>query len=213
MSNSMLNFTPAFAGVPGLRVSAIPLQIGAPVYDLCRKSATLVGHFKDFVCNAYDSYLERDADMTAFHLYQIAARHRDSYAGVCADYDAVFTTDMIAKLTHIHFLGQMLGSAAYDRLSELVRVEHDWDNDGAKAMSISSLSLFHTFALKSGIAPADLGIFLGFEGEILINWHMNDGKLIDIAFRDGVIEIYTDEFEEAYGASDAQLYAFIEQLK
>lgn len=213
MNNSMLNFTPAFAGIHSSHVLAVPLQYGVPLYDLCRKSATLVGHFKDFVCSAYDSYLARDAEMTAFRLYQIAAKHRDAYAGVCPDYDAVFTTDMIAKLTHIHFLGQMLGSAAYDRLSELVKVEHDWDDDGAKAMAVSSLSLFHTFALKSAITPSDLGIFLGFEGEILINWHMKDGKLIDIAFRDGMVEIYTDDSEEVYSASDDQLYDFIEQVK
>lgn len=214
MKNSMLNFTPAFAGSTRTSVSTISLGWdSSAVYDFCRKSATFVGQFKDFVRAAYDSYLDKETDLTAFHLYRIAAQHRDQFASKCQDYDSVFTTDMIAKLTHIHFLGEMLGSLAFDRLSELVKVEHNWDDDGAKQMSISSLSLFHKIVLKSEISPKDLGIFLGFDGEILINWHMHDGQLIDIAFRDEQIEIYTDHDEETYSPHDQDLYAFIERVK
>lgn len=214
MKNSMLNFTPAFVGSTHTNVSTITVGWdSSAVYNLCRKSATFVGQFKDFVRAAYDSYLDKETDLTAFHLYRIAAQHRDQFLNKCDDYDSVFTTDMIAKLTHIHFLGEMLGESAFDRLTELVKVEHDWDDDGAKQMSISSLSLFHKFSRRSEIAPCDLGVFLGFEGEILINWHMHDGKLIDIAFRDDQIEIYTDDGEDFYSPDDSALYEYIERIK
>ncbi|WMJ01196.1 hypothetical protein RBU55_06485 [Pseudomonas chlororaphis subsp. aurantiaca] len=106
----------------------------------------------------------------------------------------------------INDLSQLLGQGVKSRLEELASFDDDWDDDGAKKLSRESLISFLEFARKFELEPDDLGIFLGFDGEVLINWHSKDRTLIDIAFRGGKVEVYTDEFEEVFCLSNVRLY-------
>ncbi|MCY1460710.1 hypothetical protein D9M71_782920 [compost metagenome] len=74
-------------------------------------------------------------------------------------------------------------------------------------MSIESLSTLETFIQKMGRFSDDIGFFLGYDGEILINWRDETGELTDMAFLDGSAELYGgDVGEEKFSIDDQRLY-------
>lgn len=106
----------------------------------------------------------------------------------------------------------LLGDRVVERLIELSSFEDGWDNDGAKKMSLDSLTSFLTFAKNYPLDASDLGIFLGFEGEILINWHIKDGSLIDLDFDKDEITVYTDNYEGSFPYGNDDIYKKIHDI-
>lgn len=135
----------------------------------------------------------------------------DSSFAARRDGDSITTTGMQAKMAHIERIGGWLGERSLRRLIELAQFEAGWDGDGACAMSLNSLALLHTFISKmhEKLDPADIGFYLGYDGEIFINWTQSDGALIDLAFRENRVEVYSDAWEQVFTVSDPNLYEMV----
>ncbi|MCX4218724.1 hypothetical protein MKZ87_13855 [Pseudomonas sp. MCal1] len=112
----------------------------------------------------------------------------------------------IAKDAYIESISSILGAPVFGRLTELSQSAAGWDGADAPPMSIESLSTLETFIQKAGGFSDGIGFFLGYEGEILINWVTEEGQLIDMAFYDGIAEIYSDSGEERFSINDQNLY-------
>ncbi|MNO98535.1 hypothetical protein D3C76_902830 [compost metagenome] len=113
----------------------------------------------------------------------------------------------IAKDTYIQSIGAALGQDISVRLTELSKCDAGWDGADAAPMSIESLSTLETFIQKMGRFSDDIGFFLGYDGEILINWRDETGELTDMAFLDGSAELYGgDVGEEKFSIDDQRLY-------
>jgi hypothetical protein len=115
--------------------------------------------------------------------------------------------ESLAKKLYIESIANALSEGASARLHELVAVEAGWDGGDAEPMSIESLATMETFFKKTGRFADDTGLFLGYDGEILINWTDSSGAMIDMAFLDGFAEIFTDSDEARYSIEDPELYS------
>ncbi|OZY32556.1 hypothetical protein [Pseudomonas lundensis] len=125
---------------------------------------------------------------------------------------SVLTMEMAAKAAYLVMAGQKLSNVSVSRLSRLARSEDNWDGEGAKAMSLSSLINFVGFLEKNDNVPPQINIFLGFYGEIVTSWELKDGSTLDMSFGDHQIELATDEHDEAFTIGDDGLYRLIAGL-
>jgi hypothetical protein len=66
-----------------------------------------------------------------------------------------------------------------DRLKSLSVVESNWDGDNAKPMSLSSILNLEKLFLSMTKYPDDIGVFLGYDGEVIVNWTFG-GNLVDL---------------------------------
>lgn len=115
--------------------------------------------------------------------------------------------ESLAKKLYVESISSSLTAGASARLQELVDVEAGWDGNGAESMSIESLSAMETFFQRAGRFSDDIGLFLGYDGEILINWTDPNGAVIDMAFVEGHAEICTQTVEARYAIDDPELYS------
>lgn len=114
--------------------------------------------------------------------------------------------EAIAKKSYIESLGSILGSDVASRLTDLANTEAGWDGGDAEAMSLDSLSAMENFFKKAGSFSDDIGFFLGYDGEILINWKDPTGALIDMSFFEGSAEISSDFEDRRFSIQDPDLY-------
>ncbi|WP_341522177.1 hypothetical protein AABC73_01650 [Pseudomonas sp. G.S.17] len=112
----------------------------------------------------------------------------------------------IAKKSYIESIGSSLGAEVAARLRALADTDAGWDGSDAEAMSLDSLSSLETFFRTAGRFSDDIGFFLGYEGEILINWEDRTGSLIDMSFFDGYAEISSDLEDRRFAIHDPDLY-------
>ncbi|WP_295472825.1 hypothetical protein [uncultured Pseudomonas sp.] len=117
--------------------------------------------------------------------------------------------EAVAREVYIESIGRAVHEQAADRLRILAESDYGWDGSGAEAMSIDSLASLQTFFQRAGQFAGDFGFFLGYEGEILINWTSKAGELIDMAFFDGRAELCSDSEELEFGIDDPELYALL----
>ncbi|KII32202.1 hypothetical protein NL64_13230 [Pseudomonas fluorescens] len=125
---------------------------------------------------------------------------------------SVLTMEMAAKAAYLVMAGQKLSNPSVARLSRLARSLDNWDGEGSKAMSLSSLINFVSFLEKNREVPSDIHIFLGFYGEIVTSWGLKDGSTLDMSFGDHQIELATDEHDEVFAIGDNGLYRLIAEL-
>lgn len=124
----------------------------------------------------------------------------------------VLTMEMAAKAAYLVMAGQKLSNPSVARLSRLARSADNWDGEGAKAMSLSSLINFVGFLEKNDKVPSEINVFLGFYGEIVTSWELKDGSTLDMSFGDHQIELATDEHDEVFTIGDKGLYRLIAEL-
>lgn len=117
--------------------------------------------------------------------------------------------EAVAKEVYIEQIGSVLNSIAANRLRSLAETDHGWNGSDAEAMSIDSLATLHAFLQEAGRFASDFGFFLGYEGEILINWTSRQGDLIDMAFHAGRAELSSDTEDFEFEIDDPQLYQMI----
>jgi len=125
---------------------------------------------------------------------------------------SVLTMELAAKAAYLAMAGQKLTNSSVARLSKLAQSLDNWDGEGAKAMSLSSLINFVGFLEKNSEVPPDIHIFLGFYGEIVTSWELEDGSTLDMSFGDHHIELATDEYDEVFVIGDNGLYRLIAEL-
>lgn len=124
----------------------------------------------------------------------------------------VFTMEVAARAAYLVMASHKLSERSTARLSRLAQSVDNWDGEGAKPMSLSSLANFVGFLEKSKEAPMDINIFLGFDGEIVTSWKLEDGSTLDMSFGDRQIELATDEHDEVFHIGDPRLYSLIAEL-
>ncbi|WP_047933489.1 hypothetical protein [Pseudomonas putida] len=117
--------------------------------------------------------------------------------------------EAVAKEVYIEHIGLVLNATAANRLRCLADTDHGWNGSDAEAMSIDSLATFHAFIKEAGRFASDFGFFLGYEGEILINWTSRQGDLIDMAFHANRVELSSDTEDLEFEINDPKLYQVI----
>jgi len=117
--------------------------------------------------------------------------------------------EALAKEVYIERIGLVLDATAANRLRCLADTDHGWNGSDAEAMSIDSLATLHAFIEEAGRFASDFGFFLGYEGEILINWTSRQGDLIDMAFNAGRAELSSDTEDLEFEINDPELYQLI----
>lgn len=117
--------------------------------------------------------------------------------------------EAIAKELYIESLGLVLDPQAATRLRNLAAVEHGWDGSDAEPMALGSLATLQKFFRNAKCFADDIGFFLGYEGEILINWTSKAEGLIDIAFYEDYVVLSSDTEELKFSVSDPELYRLI----
>ena len=108
-------------------------------------------------------------------------------------------------------LSPLLGEKPMQRLKLLIASEDDWDSQGSKALSATALGLFCSFIRQVQPNPNDLGLFLGFAGELIVSCHDNLGASVDLAFGDELVEYCTTQYEGTYSADDPAVLTLLSQ--
>jgi hypothetical protein len=119
------------------------------------------------------------------------------------------------KTTLLHQAEQLrplLGELPVQRLVRLIASEDDWDGQGARALSASAFALFCTFTQQVRFDPTDLGLFLGFQGELIVSCHDQGGAPVDMVFGDRLVEYCSAKLEQTYAADDPALLHLLGQL-
>lgn len=124
----------------------------------------------------------------------------------------VFTMEVAAKAAYLVMASHKLSARSSTRLSRLAQSADNWDGEGGKAMALSSLANFVGFLENHQGTPQDINIFLGFDGEIVTSWELEDGTTLDMSFGDRQIELATDEHDEVFLIGDSRLYSLIAEL-
>lgn len=89
------------------------------------------------------------------------------------------------------------------RLITLAKVKDGWDGDDAKSMSVESLGMLRRFLLKAELSLEDMGLYLDYDGSIIISFTSLKVGLMDITFiRDRLI-FSDDNDEQNYSLSES----------
>lgn len=102
-----------------------------------------------------------------------------------------------------------LAPSIYKRLNSLSKVENGWDGEDAKSMSLVSLNNLKLFFSSLRKIPESIGVFLGYDGEIIINWPIGNNKLVDVYFHNDIINVVVDDMEYDFKVNEAS--SFVER--
>lgn len=94
------------------------------------------------------------------------------------------------KVQLINSLKNTIGIVGYNRLMLLVKSEDNWDGQNASQMNYKSLEEMSNF-LKEKELPENIGYFLDYEGNLIINWILNDST-VDVSFENKGVSLYMD---------------------
>jgi hypothetical protein len=108
-------------------------------------------------------------------------------------------------------LPPLLGEKPMQRLQRLIATEDDWDGQGAKALSAIALDTFCGFIRQVCPDPDDLGLFLGFDGALIVSCHDHHGAQVDLVFGDGLVEYCSARHEGTHAADDPELLTLLRQ--
>lgn len=202
MSTSMAGFVPSYSAFAGdhSRLS----DGAAQEVELPRLAGIAIKRGNDVV-RAFQGLVDR----TAFGGMETKFRPSYSLSSPALTLSGTELHETLAKKQYIESIGGILGAAVVARLHELACVDAGWDGANADAMSLDSLSSLNEFFQRAGHFSDDIGFFLGYEGEILINWREGAGGLVDIAFVEGTAQICTDDWEGVFSIQDPELYSLI----
>jgi len=120
-------------------------------------------------------------------------------------------TPKTAMMHQADQLPPLLGETPMLRLQRLIASEDDWDGQGAKALNATALDTFCGFVRQVRPDPDDLGLFLGFEGELIVSCHDHHGAQVDLVFRDRLVEYCSAQHEGIYAADDPALLPLLRQ--
>jgi hypothetical protein len=201
MANLTSSFSPSY---PSYSVASRMTSTELPSLDL----RALIEWFKAQGSEALKSLQDLIESLTqkCLELY-----FRPTYAIASPDVtlNAAEIHEAVAKEVYIEHIGLVLNSIAATRLRSLAETDHGWNGSDAEAMSLDSLATLHAFLQEAGRFASDFGFFLGYEGEILINWTSRQGDLIDMAFYAGHAELSSDTEDLEFEIDDPQLYQMI----
>lgn len=106
-------------------------------------------------------------------------------------------------------LPPLLGEKPMQRLHRLIATEDDWDGQGAKALSATALDTFCGFIRQVRPDPDDLGLFLGFAGELIVSCHDHHGAQVDLVFGDQLVEYCSAQHEGTHAVDDPALLTLL----
>lgn len=208
MANNAAYFT-AGSGAYSSAITPMTLNIGK---DILQRSYDALSHLWEMIKAGWVHVPSSQNQPTVHALLEHAYSQRLKMVTAYPSLANVLTMEVAAKAAHIVMAGQKLDSKAVLRLSRLAQSPDNWDGEGAKAMSISSLANFTSFLEKFDKAPRNLELFLGFYGEIVTSWLLPDGSTLDMSFGEHEIELATDQYDEVFTTSDTRLYSLLAEL-
>jgi hypothetical protein len=209
MNASAAHFT---AGIRSYSATATSIEIANPDKGFVRKSYDALNYLWELSKAGWISPAEINSQPTLTAVIEYAYSERLKMLKAHPSLDGLLTREVTVMAAYLAMARQTLSDKAFNRLSRLVRSEDNWDGEGAKAMSLSSLANFTGFFDKTRLTPSDLSIFLNFYGEILTTWSLKDGSSIDMAFGEHHVEMVTDDYEQVFAIGDDNLFRLIAEL-
>ncbi|WP_449106428.1 hypothetical protein [Pseudomonas mohnii] len=97
------------------------------------------------------------------------------------------------------------------RVVMLVDCQLGWDGEEAKPLEIRSLQAATMFIIAHDLKERSVGIFMNADGEMILNWHGQDGSLVELTFAEHEIAMYVDGMEDrvVFAAQDPTFEAEI----
>lgn len=82
------------------------------------------------------------------------------------------------------------------RVVMLVDCQVGWDGYEAKPLDMGSLQAATMFIIAHDLAERSVGIFMNADGEMILNWHGNDGSLVELTFTEHAVAMYVDGMDD-----------------
>lgn len=82
------------------------------------------------------------------------------------------------------------------RVIMLADCQAGWDGYEAKPLDMGSLQAATLFILVHNLANRSVGIFMNADGEMILNWHGQDGALVELTFIDHMVAMYVDGMDD-----------------
>ncbi|MEE5061145.1 hypothetical protein V2J93_20355 [Pseudomonas alliivorans] len=98
-----------------------------------------------------------------------------------------------------------LDAHSASRVAMLVGCKAGWDGYDAKPLDIASLQAATIFVIAHKLRERSVGIFMNTEGEMILNWHGQDGLLVELTFAEHEVAMYVDGMDDRvlFSAQDA----------
>lgn len=65
---------------------------------------------------------------------------------------------------------EVYGVDRWSRMTDLVKMEDNWNGSGAKALNTATMQMFMAFTERFGKVADDIALFLDEDGNLVINW-------------------------------------------
>ena len=88
------------------------------------------------------------------------------------------------------------GDNAARRLGMLFSCKSGWDGRQAQALQLSSVRTALSFLAKFDLRGEEVGVFLSFDGLLVLNWPVEAG-IFEVTFGDGFVSVFVDGMEDA----------------
>lgn len=200
------------AGAGAFSSASTSINLTTGDKDIVRRGYDALSHLWELLRAGWTATPAAKTDPALPALLEYAYSERLKMVAAYPSLASVLTMELAAKAAYIVMAGIKLNSRSLARLSRLAESADNWDGEGAKAMSLSSLINFVQFLERSTKTPKEMNIYLGFYGEIVTSWSLQDGSTLDMSFGAHKIELATDLHDEVFSIGDSGLYRLISEL-
>lgn len=104
-----------------------------------------------------------------------------------------------------------LGAGGVARLSDFENLASGWDGLDAAKLSFKSFETFNYFFALTNLKPPRMGAFMSSEGNLIVNWVDQFGKIIELEFLEDCVSVYSelsDDTHTLYANDAAQLIEY-----
>jgi len=179
-------YSAAATSISSFELQGPAMMAGEYFKSACRSISSILSgsmmrrsSVRNINCDAY-TLLSKDTSVSNVFTQSI------EYEGI--SYDDLIKNLLVKDISkHFPFIK--------NRMHSLSEIQDGWDGDNAKSMSLISLMDMASFFSSVDKLPSEIGVFLGHEGEVIINWESSNNSIVDITFAGGYVCIDSNDEE------------------
>ncbi|MGD9810918.1 MAG: hypothetical protein AB7U35_06225 [Sphingobium sp.] len=88
-----------------------------------------------------------------------------------------------------------LGARAAERFSRFMEYEDGWDGGRGKSLDPGSTASLMQLLSLIDLSTHDVGLFMSLDGNVVLNWTMADGSLVEIELAPEAVNVYVERSE------------------
>lgn len=132
-------------------------------------------------------------------LFSGVTRHVGVHWSVTEEQTLQTLTEKRAKEAALQAVREKLGEHAAYRLERFMAYQEGWDSGRGDPLQLGSLEGLPKFLAMADLGNRDAAIFMSPDGNVVLNWHRNQGSLLEIEiFRDSILCFDEAEDSEVY---------------